>query len=479
LENLRERADNNACYDFLTGIPNRTLFYDRLTQAVALADRTQNKLAMMFVGVHNLKLINDTLGHNWGDVMLKVVAERLKVCLRRSDTIARPGRDEFMLLLPEIRHAEDAAVIAKKLLASLESPFILEKHELFFSASIGISIFPYDGGDAVALIETSYTAMQRARERERERNTYRFYSQEMNDGAFNRMIMENNLRLALKRKEFLLHYQPQIDLTTGRINGLEALVRWKQPGLNLVYPNDFIHLMEETDLIVELDQWVLRSACAQNRAWQEAGLMPVRVSVNLSARQFHEHDIVGTVSKVLEETRLQPKYLELELTERVLMINTEATIEALEGLRAMGVQISIDDFGTGYSSLRYLKYFPVNRLKVDGPFIPSLAISATDAAIVEAIIALAHSLKLKVTAEGVETEQQLAFLREHDCDETQGFLLSPPVPVDDIHRFLAMEKTYGHSQAPCRVLKSSISCSFSLLRSIKNWLPATTRSTGL
>jgi EAL domain-containing protein (putative c-di-GMP-specific phosphodiesterase class I) len=269
----------------------------------------------------------------------------------------------------------------------------------------------------------------------------------MNDRAFNRMIMENNLRLALKRKEFLLHYQPQIDLTTGRINGLEALVRWKQPGLDLVYPNDFIHLMEETGLIVELGQWVLRSACAQNRAWQDAGLMPGRVSVNLSARQFHEHDIVGTVRKVLEETRLQPEYLELELTERVLMINTEATIKALEGIRAMGVQISIDDFGTGYSSLRYLKYFPVNRLKVDGPFIPSLAISATDAAIVEAIIGLAHSLKLKVTAEGVETEQQLAFLREHHCDETQGFLLSPPLPVDDIRRFLAMEKTYGPSQA--------------------------------
>ncbi|HXX56510.1 MAG TPA: EAL domain-containing protein [Thermodesulfovibrionales bacterium] len=442
---MKARIDSHACFDFLTGIPNRTLFYDRLTQAVALAERARSKLAMMFVGVDNLKLINDTLGHNCGDLMLKIIAERLKACLRKSDTIARPGRDEFMILLPEIRHAEDAAGIAEKILASLESPFLLENHELFFSASIGVSIFPLDGADAVTLIETSYTAMERARQGEK--NSCRFYSQEMNDRAFSRMIMENNLRLALKRKEFLLHYQPQIDLATGRINGLEALVRWQQPGLDLVYPNDFIYLMEETGLIVELGQWVLRTACAQNREWQEAGLTPVRVSVNLSARQFHEHDIVGTVGKVLEETRLRPEYLELELTERALMINTEATIRALEGLRAMGVQLSIDDFGTGYSSLRYLKYFPVNRLKVDGPFIPSLAISATDAAIVEAIIALAHNLHLKVTAEGVETEQQFSFLREHDCDETQGFLLCPPLPVDQIRRFLAMGINHGCSRS--------------------------------
>ncbi len=444
MEDLTERADNKASYDFLTGLPNRALFYDRLTQAIALSTRTRNILAVMFISVDNLKLINDTLGQSCGDELLKDMAERIKLCLRKSDTLARPGRDEFMLLLPEISRAEDAAVVAKKIFSSLESPFVLEKHELFFPVSIGISIFPNDGGDAVTLIKNSYTAMQRAGETEK--NICKFYSQEMNERAFHRMIMENGLRLALKREEFLLHYQPQIDLITGEISGVEALVRWKRPCFDIVYPNDFIHLMEETGLIVELGEWVLRNACAQNKAWQEAGLRPIRVSVNLSAHQFHKHDIVQTVSRVLEESGLDPDYLELELTESILMGNTEAAIEALEALGAMGIQIAIDDFGTGYSSLRYLNFFPIGKLKIDESFISPIAMGANDGAIVKAIIALAHSLNLKVTAEGVETEQQLAFLHEHECDEMQGYLWSPPLPAEDVPRVLASGKAYCHFQ---------------------------------
>lgn len=444
LDNMTERANNNTYYDFLTGLPNRALFCDRLTQAISLCSRTQNKLAVIFFSADDLKIINDTLGQSYGDKLLKAVAERIGLCLRKSDTLARPGRDEFMLLLPEISHAEDAALVAKKIFASLESPFAVEEHELFLSVSMGVSIFPHDGSDAVTLIKNSYTAMKRARETEK--NACRFYSQEMNERAFNRMLMENNLRLALRRKEFFLHYQPQIDLNTGEVNGVEALVRWGKPGCDIVYPNDFIHLMEETDLIVELGRWVLRNACAQNRAWQESGLRPIRVTVNLSARQFHRHTIVETVREVLEETGLEPRYLELELTERVLMKDMEASIEALKGLRALGVQISIDDFGAGYCSLRYLKDFPISKLKIDDTFISSITMGAKDAAIVKAIIALAHSLELKVTAEGVETEQQLAFLREHDCDEMQGYLWSPPLAAEDVCRILASGKAYCHHQ---------------------------------
>jgi diguanylate cyclase (GGDEF)-like protein len=428
-------------YDSLTGLPNRALFFDRLTQAITFARRHNKAAAILFISLDNLKLINDTLGQRVGDILLKAIAKTITDCLRGSDTVARPGRNEFMLLLPEVTAAEDAAIVARKVLAAMESPFFVGRHDLFLSASIGISVYPDDGGKAVDLIKNAYTALQRARSTGS--NTYVFYSQEMNTRAFNRMKLENGLRFALRREEFFLHYQPQINLRTGMIIGMEALVRWNKPGVGVVYPNDFIHLMEETGLIIELGEWALREACAQNKKWQQSGLRPVRVSVNLSPRQFHRHDVAATVRRVLEETALDPAYLELELTENVFMRNTDSAIEALNRIRAMGVQLSLDDFGTGFSSLSYLKHLPINRLKIVAPFTSPDALTASEAAIARAIVTMAHGLSVGVIAEGVEKVEDLEFIYSLKCDEVQGHIFSNAISPEEMTKALTLERHFS------------------------------------
>lgn len=432
------RETGTAYYDPLTGLPNKDFFFVSLTQAIALAARNGKVAAVLFICVDRLKLINDTLGENYGNKLLKILAKRLKVCVRKSDIVARPGRDEFVILLPEIRYAEDAGLIARKIFASLEEPSTLKKCRIFVSVNIGISVYPDDSNTAKTLLSASYTAMERARELGK--NTYQFYSPAFTEKAFERMVMENDLQLALKRREFIIHYQPQIDLRTGLIIGLEALLRWQKPGSGLVYPGSFLHSAEETGLIVQLGEWVLLTACRQNKAWQEAGLRLVRVAVNISARHFHEKDITHIVSRVLEETGLEPKFLELELTESVFLKNLERTVKALKVLRGMGVNISIDDFGTGYSSLSYLKYFPINKIKIVEPFISSVSFHPTDEVIARAIIALAHTLNMKVVAEGVEKKEQLRLIRSLNCDELQGNIFSLPLVPEEVVKLLGKGK---------------------------------------
>jgi diguanylate cyclase (GGDEF)-like protein len=438
LNDRGKSVDKTASCDPLTGLCNKTVFFNYLTQAIALASRHKKISAILFISVDRLKLINDTLGEAYGNKLLKTLAKRLAACVRKSDIVARPGRDEFMVLLPEIRHAEDAALIARKIFTSLESPFTLKNHKLIVSANVGISIYPNDGDNAKSLLNTSYTALQRAKELGE--NTYQFYSPALTERAFERMVMENDLKFALQREEFILHYQPQIDLKSGKIIGLEALVRWQKPGGNLIYPKSFIYMMEETGLIVPFDEWVLHAACKQNKDWQEAGFRPLRIAVNISARYFHEKDITHIVSRVLEDTGLEPQFLELELTESIFLKNLDRTVKALKVLRKIGVNISIDDFGTGYSSLSYLKYFPINKLKIVEPFISSVSFSHTDEVIARAIIALAHSLNMKVVAEGVEKKEQMQRIRSLECDELQGNIFSLPLPPEEIDRLLKKDK---------------------------------------
>jgi diguanylate cyclase (GGDEF)-like protein len=441
LKGPKALAPEPEYYDPLTGLPSRALFFDRLSQALAFARRSQKATAILFISLDNLKLINDTLGQSVGDLLLKAVARAIKDCLRNSDTVARPGRDEFMVLLPEVALADDASVVAQKILALQESPFFVGQHDLFLSVSIGISVYPNDGDSAVDLIKNAYTALQRAKAAGD--NTCLFYSQDMNARALKRMKLENSLRFALRRKEFFLHYQPQINLRTGMISGMEALVRWNKPDCGVVYPKDFIHVMEDTGLIIELGEWVLREACAQNRKWQEAGLRPVRVSVNLSPRQFLRHDVAMTVSRALEETGLNPAYLELELTENVFMRNTGSTLEALTKIRAMGVHLSLDDFGTGYSSLGYLKHFPISRLKIVAPFILSDALTDSEATIARAIVAMAHGLSVGVVAEGVEKVEDLEFIYSLRCDDVQGYIFSNAISGEEMTKALTHEKHFS------------------------------------
>ncbi len=436
----KKTSISNGYYDSLTGLPNRTLFCDRLTQALTFAGRNEKTLAVMFLSVNNVKLINDTLGRDYGDEFLRTVAEKIRSCLRKSDTVARPGRNEFMILLPQITRPEDAALVADKIFTSLDIPFIIKKHELFITTNIGISIYPHDGKDAVSLIKNSYTAMQSASEIGK--NIYQFYSKSINDRSFTRMVMTNNLRLALKRREFLLHYQPQIDLDTGMINGIEALVRWNKPGYGVVYPGEFIHLMEETGLILPLGEWVLNAACVQNKVWQEAGLIPLHIAVNISARQFHQQNLIETISRVLEQTNMSPDYLELELTESVFIRDFDNAVKILKNLKDMGIRISIDDFGTGYSSLSYLKHFPADKLKLVESFVSCISIDSSDFVIASAIVAMAHSLNMKVIVEGIENEEHLQFLHSLKCDAFQGNLFSRPIPAEEMTGLLTDGKTF-------------------------------------
>jgi diguanylate cyclase (GGDEF)-like protein len=422
-------------YDNLTGLPSWTLFFNQLSQAVALAQRNDRRLAVLFFSLDSLKLINDNLGQQTGDLLLTEVAGRIADSLRKSDVLARPGRNEFMILLPEIGRAEDVVQVTERILTVVSAPILLNDRELVVTGNIGISIYPNDWASAKILIRRAYTAMLRAREKGR--NVYRFYSAGLNDRAFSRLLLENNLRIALEREEFSLHYQPQVDMASGHIVGFEALLRWRHPEFGLVSPAEFVPIIEEIGLIAPLSEWVLRTACAQNRAFREANFPPMTTAVNLSPRQLYQSDLADIVGRVLKETGLEPHSLELELTEGALVRNVAATANTLRDLNGMGVKIAIDDFGIGYSSLSYLRHFPINKLKIDKTFVDSITTDPSNEAISRAIITLAHSLRITVVAEGVETAEQMEMLRAMGCDEAQGYLISRPISADDLTRLLA------------------------------------------
>jgi len=430
-----ERIKNLAHYDVLTGLPNRRLFIDRLQLAIANANRHDDLLAIMFLDLDLFKRINDSLGHGLGDQVLIETAERLLHSVREGDTVARLGGDEFTILLPRIDHVADAARLAERLIAQVKQPFIVGGHELYVTVSAGIALFPENGQTIEALLRNADTAMYRAKEMGR--NAFQLYSPAMNARSFERISMETALRHALKRNEFRLVYQVKVDLTTGRMSGVEALIRWLHPEMGPVSPAVFIPLAENMGLIDEIGTWVLHEACRQCRHWHDLGLPPVRIAVNVSALQFREGDIPHIVAHALAETGLAPQYLELELTESVLMQRVDDVADVLRQLRAMGVRISIDDFGTGYSSLSYLKRMPIDALKVDRSFVHDIfgeggKVTEEGAEIVSTIINLAHNLRLKAIAEGVETIEQANFLRARGCDEVQGFLISRPVSGEDL-----------------------------------------------
>ena len=434
-----------AYYDALTGLPNRTLLQDRLTKALASARRRKDKVALLFLDLDEFKTINDSLGHSVGDLLLQEVAERLKRWAREQDTVARVGGDEFLIVLTSVKDMPDAAVAAERLMDTMTAEFAVQGHSLGISCSLGISIFPEHGTDGETLIKNADAAMYSAKESGR--NNFRFFTEDMNAQAVERLALENGLRLALDRKELFLVYQPQMDIASGRITGLEALLRWQHPELGLVPPDKFIRIAENSGLIVPIGEWVLRTACSQARKWQDEGLLAVPVAVNVSAVQFRQADFCELIGRVLSETGLAPQYLELELTESLLLSNADMRFSVLQDLRAMGLKLAIDDFGTGYSSLSYLKHFPVSKLKIDRSFIRDVAVNPDDAAITTAIISMAKSLNLKVIAEGVEDEAQMSFLRAHQCDEIQGYYFSKPLAVDKVADKLRGDHPEAHVRA--------------------------------
>jgi diguanylate cyclase (GGDEF)-like protein/PAS domain S-box-containing protein len=438
-----EQVKHLAFHDSLTGLPNRLLFHDRLRVAMVHANRYREKLAVLFLDIDRFKVINDSLGHPIGDELLRRIAERVGGCIRQEDTIARLGGDEFTVLLPGIAKEEDAATIANKILEAVRLPFFIEHRELFITTSIGVTLFPEDGTDPESLVRNADTAMYRAKEQGRD--TTRLYAPAMNTKALERLSLEGRLRQALQNQELIVHYQPLIDLATGRIRGAEALLRWQHPELGLVAPGDFIAIAEVSGLIVPIGQWVLRTACAQARAWQLLGHPKFSVAVNLSARQFQQADLVFQVTEALHEADLPAAALDLEITESNAMQNAELSIATLQDLKSLGVSLSMDDFGTGYSSLNYLKRFPIDRIKIDQSFVRDVNRDPDDAAIATAIIAMAHSLELTAVAEGVETEEQLEFLLAQRCDEMQGYLFSRPVPAEEFEELLASNKSLAVS----------------------------------
>lgn len=430
-----ERIKNLAYYDVLTGLPNRRLFTDRLQLAIANAHRHGQLMAIMFLDLDLFKRINDSLGHGIGDQVLVETAARLGHCLREGDTVARLGGDEFTILLPEIEHVEDAAKLAERIIAQVKQPFIIDDHELYITTSIGIGVYPDDGETVETLIKNADTAMYRAKDLGR--NGFQLYTPAMNARSFERLSMEASLRHAVTRGEFRLAYQVKVNMETGRMSGVEALVRWHHPVMGLVSPADFIPLAEDMGVISDIGEWVLREACKQCKHWHDLGLPPVRIAVNVSALQFRETNVPEVVSRALRDTGLSPHFLELELTETVLMQRVDEVVVVLHELRAMGVRISIDDFGTGYSSLSYLKRMPIDALKVDRSFVNDIFdenddVTEEGAEIVSTIISLAHNLKMKAIAEGVETAAQATFLHSKGCDEVQGFLISRPVSGEDL-----------------------------------------------
>ena len=430
-----EMMKYQAFHDLLTGLPNRTLFNEHLATALANAERNGHPMAVMFLDLDRFKKINDTLGHAIGDKLLQDFSKRLQQCLRAGDTVARWGGDEFTILLPTISNAEEAAQISQRIISAMKPAFELEEHELYITTSVGIALYPQDGKDGGTLLRNADAALYRTKEQGR--NNYQFYSPNINFQASVLLKLENHLHHALERGELSVHYQPQVKISNQKILGVEALLRWNHHEFGNISPEKFIPLAEETGLIIPIGEWVLETACAQNRAWQAAGLPPVKISVNLSPRQFQDPHLVSMVGRILAKTGLEAKWLELEITESTIMQNVELARQSLQELLEMGVHISMDDFGTGYSSLGYLKKFPFHTLKIDRSFVQELHNNQADLAIIAAVIALGAGLNLRVIAEGVETQQQLQLLQGLKCEEMQGSFFSPPVNASAVTELLA------------------------------------------
>lgn len=423
----RERLHHLAHHDLLTGLPNRGLYMDRLGQAISRAKWNGRVVSVLFIDLDRFKNINETLGFDCGDHMLQAVASRIRDSVRDGDTVARFGDDEFAVILEDVSQTDDIPLVVEKMLKSLSRAFYVDDHELFITTSVGISLYPNDGSDAQALVQNADVAIHHAKESGS--NKYRFYESKMNSQSLYRLNLESSLRKALEREEFILHYQPQIEVSTGHTIGFEALIRWQHPELGLVSPIEFIPLLEETGMINQVGRWVLRTACKVCKSWQDKSARPITMAVNLSAIQFNDGDIAEIIEETLDETGLDASLLEVELTESTIMQNPEQASNILVRLNKMGVSLAIDDFGTGYSSLSYLQRFPIKTLKIDRSFVKDISVNTGDASIVSAIISLAHNLNLKVVAEGVEEPEQFEFLKERQCEYVQGFMFSKPVDV--------------------------------------------------
>lgn len=436
-----DHLNHLAYHDALTDLPNQALFKDRLKQAITLYHRNNKSgahaLAVLLLNLDRFKTVNDSLGYTAGDRVLQSVAERLTSCIRTSDTVARFGGDEFAVSLLNIR-PQDAANTARAIKQALDQAFLFDDQELFLTSSIGISLYPYDGLDTPALLKSAGTALERAKESGG--NNFQFYTSGRTTAALKQLLLESNMRPGLERGEFRVEYQPQVQLNNFRLVGMEALARWQHPTLGLLYPNEFMTLAEDSGLIVQIGDWVMQVACLQTKAWQDAGLEPLRLSVNFSARQFQQSNFISTVEEIIQQTNLQPGLLELELTESCLVKEPDLASEKLRELRQMGIRIAIDDFGTGYSSFYYLKQFPIDTLKIDKSFIQDVCSTSHAAAIVRAIVTLGHALDLQVVAEGVETEGQLDFLNSVECDVVQGFLFSPSLTASAFGELLVEQK---------------------------------------
>lgn len=454
---LRERTaqvNRLAYYDTTTQLPNRALFCDRLEKALAVAQRPLRNVGVLFLAVDQFKKVNDSLGHNRGDCLLKSVADRLRICISECDTVARFAGDEFALLLNDIAGTKDLVKTIGIISEALRSPFNVDGHEVFVTASVGASLFPIDGTDGESLLKNAGAALYRAKVSGG--NNYQFFTTDMHSQASRHLALESSLRHAIENDEFVLHYQPRVAIDSLKIVGVEALVRWQHPQLGLIAPADFIPFAEGTGLIVPIGEWVLRTACAQNREWQAMGLAPFRMAVNISARQFQYHNIAKVIVEILQDQRLSPEHLELELTESSIMNNAEFAIEVLTSLKRMGVKISVDDFGTGFSSLSYLKRLPLDALKIDQSFVRDVTSDPDDAALVMAVITLGHNLRLSVVAEGVETDEQLRFLKLLNCDEIQGYLFSQPLPPDEFVALYASEESLPHTAS--RSVAATLNC---------------------
>ncbi|WP_235550063.1 EAL domain-containing protein [Paenibacillus sp. Soil724D2] len=427
-----EKINQMVYLDSLTGLPNRRLLNDRLTQALDQASENKQIIGIMFIDLDRFKYINDTLGHAMGDRLLIEVAKRLRDCMGKMDTVSRQGGDEFIVLLPNTT-SDEITKKAQNIVNLFTRSVVLSDHEMFVTPSIGISLYPSDGRDIETLIKNADTAMYRVKEQGK--NNFQFYTPDMNEAVSQKMKLEMGLRKGLERGEFKVYYQPQIDVISGKVIGVEALIRWQHPEWGNIPPDEFIPLAEETGLIIPIGEWVLYEACHQNKIWQNAGYPPLRIAVNISSRQFQQNNLVEIVSKTLKETELDPQYLELELTESIIQ-DSKYAITTMQKLKAMGIHLSIDDFGTGYSSLSYLKLFPIDSLKIDRSFTSNIFEDSKDAALVHTIIDMAHNLDLKVIAEGVETQEQLHFLRQRQCNEAQGYFFSRPVSGEELSIFL-------------------------------------------
>jgi diguanylate cyclase (GGDEF)-like protein len=434
--NSEKKLKHQANHDPLTGLPNRELLFDRLKQALAFEDRHNNLLALMILDLDNFKSINDTLGHVVGDVLLKDVAKRLQQCMRQYDTVARFGGDEFVIVVNAMPDIHDIVKFAEKVLELFQRPFYILDQPTNVTTSIGISIYPLQSTTVEGLLKTADTAMYQAKREGK--NSFQFFTESMNHKSDERALMKNRLRTALEREEFLPHYQPRIDSTTGRITGMEALMRWQPRGAPLSYPAEFFPMLEESGLIIPAGEWLLDKVCRQNKEWQERGMEPLRVAVNTSARQFHQDDFTEKVSQALASTKLASRYLEIELPEKVIMDNITESLRKLGELREIGVKISMDNFGTGYSSLSYLNRLPIDELQIDKSLVNSITSDQGEATVVSAIISMGHSLGKKLVAEGVESEDQYLFLARHKCEEMQGHYFSRPLPPDDFEKLVRL-----------------------------------------